>query len=268
MGRPKTAIDYQRLGVRHGFRWLGPMVRNTKCLTKWCCHNNHEFSCCYNNLQRGQACKICGRAALAMKQRHTPSRYERLAKRRGIVWLGPPVTSALSITMWACYCGCRWSARYNNIQQGHGCPACAVRRHAARHKKSHEDYHALARRRSFAWEPGPVGSSKHKTTWRCKSGHRFLSSYNLIQQGKGCPYCAGLARKSAGDSISSLAIRGLLGSAKQSRIPRLLQDGNVRSFINRSRRTAASIKEADARIAQADCQNQTRIIASWHHFGT
>ena len=38
-----------------------------------------------------------------------------------------------------------------------------------------------------------------KTTWECSEGHQWEAEYNRIQQGHGCPYCAGQGRKTPED---------------------------------------------------------------------
>lgn len=31
----------------------------------------------------------------------------------------------------------------------------------------------------------------HLTTWQCKEGHKIVASYNMIDNGYGCPICEG-----------------------------------------------------------------------------
>ena len=47
------------------------------------------------------------------------------------------------------------------------------------------------------------------TTWRCAEGHEWLAKYNTIQQGKGCPICAGVAKVTPEQYYHLAKIRGI-----------------------------------------------------------
>ncbi len=70
--------------------------------------------------------------------------YYNLAAERGFEWLGPAVNTTRIKTWWQCERGHRWAARYSNIQQGSGCPACA-----GKARRTAEDYRILAAKRGF-----------------------------------------------------------------------------------------------------------------------
>lgn len=128
------------------------------------------------------------------RARKLPNEYVLLASKRGFSWLGPEVSNAHLKTNWKCQFGHQWSANYNNINSGKGCPYCAG---VAR--KTPDDYHKLAKQRGFYWVGEFVNSVLFKTTWKCNSGHKWLSAYSSIQQGAGCPHCAGNFPKSSTD---------------------------------------------------------------------
>lgn len=71
-----------------------------------------------------------------------------------------------------------------------------------------EDYDRLARRRGISWIGLAVPpSTTHKTSWRCKQGHKWRANYRNIEVGYGwikrgriyspvfCPHCAQGARR-------------------------------------------------------------------------
>ena len=67
-------------------------------------------------------------------------------------------------------------------------------------RKTAADYEALATKRGFEWIGDlPTNVTTKKTLWRCPEGHEWAASYNKIQQGKGCPVCAGNIPKVAAD---------------------------------------------------------------------
>ncbi|MCK5116998.1 MAG: DUF559 domain-containing protein [Candidatus Aegiribacteria sp.] len=61
------------------------------------------------------------------------------------------------------------------------------------------DYNQLASLRDFKWIGPFPRTTKIKTTWECEAGHQWEQHYNAIQQGRGCPHCAGLVPKNKDD---------------------------------------------------------------------
>lgn len=121
--------------------------------------------------------------------------YLKLALEKGFKWLGPYPKNTGFKTWWECRGGHKWQAPYRNIQSGRGCPDC----YRKRKLKTPDDYHALAEERGFDWL-GPLPKTTHyKTGWRCPEGHNWEAPYGSIQQGIGCPHCAGKARKTPAD---------------------------------------------------------------------
>jgi hypothetical protein len=114
----------------------------------------------------------------------TPADYRAMAKQRGFRWLGPEVPNIHVKTIWCCAQGHRWQASYNAIQQGHGCWVCA-----GSSPKTPADYRALARLHGFRWLGPIVPNAATKTDWQCAQGHRWQTTYSLVQQGYGCPIC-------------------------------------------------------------------------------
>lgn len=138
------------------------------------------------------------------KPRKTPADYHVLAQERGFEWVGADAQNIETKTRWRCAKGHEWDARYHDIWQGTGCPYCANRL-----PKTPADYHALAAERGFEWLGPEASNIKVKTHWRCPEGHIFSMRYNSVQQGQGCPYCAGLAPKTAADYHTLAQKRGL-----------------------------------------------------------
>lgn len=139
-----------------------------------------------------------------MGQVKTPDDYNALAQSRGYSWIGPFPKNTKCQTWWECQEGHRWSAKYNSIHNGNACPYCA-----SNGRKLEKDYLALASLRSIEWlGPLPVNANT-LTKWRCKNGHVWGSKYATIYMGKGCPHCAGNARRVAEDYRQIAKINGV-----------------------------------------------------------
>lgn len=76
------------------------------------------------------------------------------------------------------------------------------------------DYHALAKKRGFRWLGPEAPNARTKTGWECEKGHWWEAPYGSIQQGSGCPFCAGNAPKTSADYHTLAGARGFcwLGS--------------------------------------------------------
>jgi very-short-patch-repair endonuclease len=143
-----------------------------------------------------------------MPRRKAPPDYHALAEKRGFRWLGPEVANTQTKTGWQCKHGHRWEAAYSSIREGTGCPTCVLERRGEAFRRRPEDYLALAEQEGFLWLGPEVPNTKTKTGWECKQGHQWEARFNDIQQGSGCPFCAGLAPKTPEDFHALAAERG------------------------------------------------------------
>ena len=216
MPKPKTPTDYQALAKRLGWTWTGQFPKNTNEPTDWVCSRRHTIARSYsvlssklrNTLGQEMRCAVCWREDQGTVQRHAPEAYHALAAEHGYVWLGPEVNGALERTAWECGLGHRWSGRYNDIQQGHGCRFCAAQRKAAKARRQPGEYYALAAQRGYTWLGPEVKRNKEKTHWLCAAGHAIFASFNQITTGRSCKECSGLAPKTAQDFLDLAASRG------------------------------------------------------------
>jgi hypothetical protein len=191
--RTKPA-EYRALAKERGFRWLGPEVPSIRMRTTWECLEGHRWEARYHDIQRGSGCPACyGNVAKA------PVDYHALAEERGFRWLGPEVANIKDKTAWRCEEGHVWEARYNDIQQGSGCPDCAVYQRAEQWRRKPADYHVLAEERGFCWLGPEVPTTLTKTTWKCQEDHIWEARYSDISNGSGCPVCAGKIPKTSTD---------------------------------------------------------------------
>jgi len=191
---PKILEDYHEVGKPRDIKWMGKeLPENTKTKTPWkCLVDGHEWEIAYNSIQQGRGCPYC-----ANRVKKTIEDYYEIGKHQGIEWVGkelPPNTEV--VTLWRCPERYEWKATYHSIQQGYGCPHCA-----GLAKKTIEDYREVGKDRDIEWIGKELlGGVNTKTRWKCsRDGYEWENSFSHIQQGQGCPCCAGLARKTVGD---------------------------------------------------------------------
>lgn len=73
-------------------------------------------------------------------------------------------------------------------------------------RRTTQDYHALAKKRGWAWSDETIPKNTTiPTTWKCSEGHRFERSYNnATKQGK-CPTCFVKSRRHSEKDYHALA---------------------------------------------------------------
>ena len=179
----KTEKDYYNLAKSREFKWVGGVLpKDTMTKTQFECRNGHKWQTTYSKVQQGAGCPYCSN-----KFTRIEDDYHRLAESCGFKWVGKrlPKTTQYK-TWWECKKGHKWKARYSDIYNGgSGCPYCY-----GTAKKMKNDYYNLAKNRGFKWV-GEVlpKNTKTKTWWECKRGHRWKTTYSIIQQGSNCPIC-------------------------------------------------------------------------------
>jgi len=203
--RRKTDEDYHALSINRGFKWLGPSVSNTATGTMWQCDKGHQWEARYSNIDAGYGCPHCaGYIPIA------PQQYHELADYRGFEWLGPGVPNVMTPTHWRCELGHEWNSNYLHIQQGTGCPICAIEDVADRQRLKPSDYHKLAEQKGFKWLGPEVPNNQTNTWWQCKKGHKWQARYGNINMGRGCPECIDFVNGSI-VSKNQRAIHRMLG---------------------------------------------------------
>jgi very-short-patch-repair endonuclease len=189
MSKRNLPQDYQNLAKGRGFLWLGPEVQNSQTKTNWKCGNGHVWSSRYGDIQQGVGCPIC-----SGNIPKTASDFNRLSKKRGFKWIGDKAVGIHVKTDWECKYGHRWSARYHDIQRGSGCPYCS-----GKARKNAADYETIAKLFGFCWLGNLPKNNATNTLWECGKGHQWYSTYSTLQQGHGCPFCAGNKAKTDQD---------------------------------------------------------------------
>ena len=116
----KNSDDYHAAAAKHGFKWLGPEVRNAATKTEWQCPEGHTWWATYQgNANVGSGCPACANMIPL-----TPAQFREIAQEQGITWLGP-ACSYREKTQWRCTKGHTWWAQYGSVRAGKGCMVCS-----------------------------------------------------------------------------------------------------------------------------------------------
>jgi hypothetical protein len=196
--KPKTIQDANNLAKSRGYKFLSNELINTTTKHLWGCEKGHEWRSTYNRMLQGNGCPHC--AGVFPK---TTEDAHHIAKSRGYKFLSNELKNTTTKHLWECEKGHEWSAPYTTIQKGCGCPHCA-----GVFPKTIQDAHNLAERRDFKFLSPKFYGVNYKYLWGCKKGHEWISKYNAIQIGKGCPHCSVTAKKTIQDAHNLAESRG------------------------------------------------------------
>jgi hypothetical protein len=158
------------------FHW----AYRSQLLLYWKCSKKHIWKATYSKIKSGRGCPFCAGRVLRNK-----GDYKKLAKKRGFKWIGMEIVNTHTPTFWQCAHDHKWAASYHSLDTGEtGCPYCA-----GSMPKKPTDYQKLASERGFRWIGPEVTNVMQKTFWECPNGHKWNSTYSMINSGYGCPKC-------------------------------------------------------------------------------
>lgn len=108
---------------KHHFKCLSETYLGATTKLSWKCQHGHTWTSTPANIKSGYGCPHCsGKAKKTINDMHN------LAKSRGFSFLSTTYTNVMTKHLWACQSGHEWIARPNCIQQGRGCPKCALKK--------------------------------------------------------------------------------------------------------------------------------------------
>jgi hypothetical protein len=165
----------------------------------WVCPEGHEWAAVYSNLQQGSGCPHC--AGLAPV---TPEKMSAALTPRGIKPKDSWPTKSYEKVWWVCPEGHEWATVYSDLQQGSGCPHCAGLVPVTPEKMS-----AVLTPRGIKPKDSWPTKSHEKVWWVCPEGHEWATVYGVLQQGSGCPHCAGKAPVTPEKMSAVLTPRGI-----------------------------------------------------------
>jgi len=107
-----------------------------------------------------------------------------LAREKEFTFLSDTYINANSHYNWQCSQGHIWRAKYGNIYSSKGCPQCL--------RISYETIVQLAESKGgkcLTKEEDFENTRKTKIKWQCGEGHKWITTYNSVNQGRWCGKC-------------------------------------------------------------------------------
>lgn len=124
-----------------------------------------------------------------MSARLDLSHCQELASARGGRCLSDSYAGAHGKLDWECSSGHSWSAKPNDVQQGHWCRQCGNSR------KDVSWCREMAAARGGRCLADSYVNNRQKLQWSCHQGHTWLARPCSVQAGDWCLKCSGRARK-------------------------------------------------------------------------
>lgn len=147
------------------------------------CDKGHQWSCRYRSILNTQTpCPEC-RQINKLPQEKLDLLSLRLKEMGGECL--SEITRLTKRISWKCKYGHVWQTTPRKIISGTWCPRCA-----GNVKLSIKDAQDLASKKGGKCLSKHYKNAITKMTWECKEKHQWETSYNMIQSGKWCPYCA------------------------------------------------------------------------------
>lgn len=195
MGRPSPTIeDIHKLAKKRGLKCISNKYQGCNKKLKWMCKNKHIFLSSYRYLKHRKHCPYCWRISIEDAQK--------LAKKRGFVCVSKRIINNSIPIKWKCKNGHDWKANYNNIRIGRGCPHCLKSTLEARQKEAEKRGLVILSKKYINY----ITPLKY----RCKNGHIFKTTPNIIQRrggGCGCKICNDNGRRYGFDFVKKDAIK-------------------------------------------------------------
>jgi len=117
-----TKLEYCNIAEDRSIVWIGnKLPKNVNIKTKWkCLKCDYIWETAYATIYSGSGCPYCVKCSKKIE-----IDYHNLATKCGFEWVGKFLPkNTTTKTWWQCKEGHRWEARYNDIDNNHGCPRC------------------------------------------------------------------------------------------------------------------------------------------------
>ncbi len=165
-----------------GIEWLEAVRGALTPTPARCLTCGHVWSVRPASTQQGHGCPSCAGGLVP------PDEWERRAAAVGIEWLESVISGSIPTPAHCLACGHEWSPRPSDVQQGCGCPRCAPNAPVPQ-----DEWNRRAAAVDIEWLESVKGNRK-PTPARCLTcGHEWSPRPLPVQQGHGCPSCAGNA---------------------------------------------------------------------------
>ena len=193
-GRARTAAlrkapaiaRLRRIVARGGGAILSPEYVNSQTKLRFRCGAGHEWQAVPGSILSGTWCPTCADAARARHHRKRAQRVFRRLRRiverkRGRILPPGFVHSKVPLAI-RCARGHTWRTLAQSVDEGAWCPRCRAESRLAQMR-------TIADRWSGVCLSTACPSYREPLRWRCRLGHRFDASGELIKNGSWCPTC-------------------------------------------------------------------------------
>lgn len=190
MGKKKT-IEY----IRSVFEERDCILKSNKYKNNstkldYICPNGHEHSISWKDFQQGYGCPKCAANKLSEDRRHDIEYIRSGFEKRDCILKSTEYINAYIKLDYICPNGHEHSIRWNDFQQGYGCPKCAVEKNANAKRHDIKYIREQFAKREFILKATEYINAHIKLDYVCPNGHEHSMSWNHFRQGRGCPYCS------------------------------------------------------------------------------
>lgn len=158
------------------------------------CNCGHEWEPIACSLTSGRGCPKCGLIKIATKRRKSHEAFvEEVGNVNPNVIVIGKYTNMHAKVECECQFGHRWFPFAMDVARGEGCPQCGLISRVSKRTKSHEQF--VEEVRNINPDITVVGTYKNSHTkieFRCKEGHKWITTPDSVLSGCNCLTCANI----------------------------------------------------------------------------
>ena len=158
------------------------------------CNCGHEWEPIACSLTSGRGCPKCGLIKIATKRRKSHEAFvEEVGNANPNVIVIGKYTNMHTKVECECQFGHRWFPFAMDVARGEGCPQCGLISRVSKRTKTHEQF--VEEVRNINPDITVVGTYKNSHTkieFRCKEGHKWITTPSNVLAGKTCLTCANI----------------------------------------------------------------------------
>ena len=163
---------------------------NNSTKLDYICPNGHEHSISWKDFQQGCGCPKCADIKLAEDRKHGIGYIRGEFEKRHCILKSTEYINAFQKLDYICPNGHEHSIKWNDFQQGYGCPQCAIEKNASAKRHGIEYIKEQFEKREYILKSTEYINAHTKLEYICPNGHEHSISWHHFRQGRGCPYCS------------------------------------------------------------------------------
>lgn len=185
MTRRKLSIGYIKESFEKENHILLSNTYKYNIKLEYICPNGHRHSMLWGNWQQGYRCPSCDGQS---KPVITDIRNE--FKQEGFVLLTDIYVNNRTKLEYICPNGHRHSISYSAWKSGQRCPHCRI--------VDEETIRKSFINQEYILKTGQLVNGTNKLKYTCPKGHHHSVTWSNWEQGRRCPYCSGVIKKTIG----------------------------------------------------------------------